>query len=131
MIVGFTGTRKGMSEKQIKLVTEFLKKEGSKISKILHGGCIGADMDFHNLCKEYKREVYPGHSTYNKKDNSFKGDYEDADIIHQSKPYLERNKDIVDNCDILIATPLINSSKGGTWYTINYAEKNNKLTIIL
>jgi len=33
---------------------------------------------------------------------------------------------MVDRCDILIATPFSSSRKGGTWYTIEYADKNNK-----
>lgn len=128
MRIGFTGTRSGMSDLQKQSVIDFIKSK--VITKIIHGGCIGADMDFHYICKDYYREVYPGHFKNNPNDRTLQGNYLDADLIHESQSHFKRNRDIVDNCDILIATPYNNNGKGGTWYTINYAKKIGKPIII-
>jgi len=135
MIIGFTGTRSGMSERQ----KDFLKRlieQLQPITKVLHGGCIGADMEFHEICKDYTREVYPGHSSSNPLDLSNRGDYKDADVIHSSQTHFKRNRDIVDSSDILIGAPYSDIKTGGTWYTIKYATKlwlaggSNKIIIL-
>ena len=145
MIVGFTGTRSGMSEaqdKEIRLLLVTALSQAKLINDIdvitgLHGGCVGADMDFHNLMVEEKErftiEVYPGHSSGNPSNLKFRGSYEDeADIIHESQTHFKRNRDIVDKCDVLIATPYTDhETGGGTWYTINYARKIGKKVIVL
>lgn len=133
MIIGFTGTRSGMSDKQKKEVIEYLKyiEDNQSITSTLHGGCVGADIDFHHICEKFHREVYPGHSAKTPENLSHRGKYPDADIIHPSQTHFKRNRDIVDRCDILIATPYNNIQRGGTWYTINYAEKLDKPTLIL
>ena len=54
-------------------------------------------------------------------DKALKG----KNIVYDKKPYLERNKKIVNCCDILIAAPKqINEVlRSGTWSTIRYAKK--------
>ena len=49
------------------------------------------------------------------------------------KDYLDRNHDIVDQTDLLIATPKENTEvlRSGTWATIRYAKKINKPTWII
>ncbi len=51
MKVGFTGTRKGMTEFQKtevrRLLTEYMHGRDMEAH---HGDCIGADTDFHNIC---------------------------------------------------------------------------------
>lgn len=55
------------------------------------------------------------------------------DEEREEKPPLIRNKDIVNESDILIAAP--NSFKellgSGTWATVRYARKNNKKIYII
>lgn len=131
MKIGFTGTRSGMSSKQVREVVDKIIEIGTlNIKKVIHGGCIGADMDFHAMFTSKKIEVYPGHSSKNIKDKSLQGEFGDANIIHESQTHFKRNRDIVDNCDILFATPYNNIQRGGTWYTINYARKIGKEVII-
>ena len=132
MIIGFTGTRSGMSSKQKEEVAKLLDSHDMINTTVLHGGCIGADIDFHELCEGMTREVYPGHSANAPNDLKYRGEYKDADVIHSSQTHFKRNRDIVDRCDILIATPYNDdSSKGGTWYTIKYAQILNKQVIII
>jgi predicted Rossmann fold nucleotide-binding protein DprA/Smf involved in DNA uptake len=51
-----------------------------------------------------------------------------SDNYTQPKSYLERNKDIVNSCEQLIACPLTQEEelRSGTWATIRYARKTNK-----
>lgn len=129
MIIGFTGTRLGMSRRQKEGVIAFL--DGCKeIKKVLHGGCLGSDMEFHKICLPHVTEVFPGHPKGDPEDTSMWGDFHDATLIHEPRPYFERNRAIVDNCDVLLATPHSNVKRGGTWYTINYAKKQD-ITIII
>jgi len=130
LIIGFTGTRSGMSDKQKKEVAAELEELGCNdpdvLYTILHGGCIGADIDFHDMCSLARKEVFPGHSAKDPSDMKHRGEYPRADVIHDSQTHFKRNRDIVDRCDILIATPYNDNQEGGTWYTINYALKKGK-----
>ena len=53
--------------------------------------------------------------------------------MYAEKRYLERNRDIVDACDILIACPrtLKEELRSGTWATVRYARKVGKPVAIL
>jgi len=67
-----------------------------------------------------------------------------CDILYPEKYFFDRNKDIVNVSDILLATPdtkqqsnkgVVNGSpavtKGGTWWTINYARRMKKHNIVI
>ncbi len=41
----------------------------------------------------------------------------------------ERNRRMVDNCDVLLA--YLESERGGTFYTVNYAKKKGKRIVFL
>lgn len=129
MRIGFTGTMEGMSQNQKNGIKAFLDSQ-KVIDKILHGGCIGADMDFHKMCEAHFTEVFPGHPWRDPLNTETWGDFEDASLIHEPQQYHKRNRDIVDNSDIILATPYNNIRKGGTWYTIGYAKKHKKTLII-
>lgn len=49
-------------------------------------------------------------------------------INHEEKPFIKRNHDIVDACDVLIACPETNKEvqRSGTGATIRYARKQGK-----
>jgi len=48
-----------------------------------------------------------------------------------AKPYHDRNRDIVDACDVLIATPDGPQRRhSGTWYTIDYARANRVAVVV-
>ena len=47
------------------------------------------------------------------------------------KSFFARNRDIVDETDIWIATPATKKEMGGTWYTINYSHKQKKHRVIV
>lgn len=117
MIIGFTGTQEGMSKQQIIKVGGLLVKLGAKEAR--HGDCIGADSDFHEICKAMNIKTYIHPPT-----NSSKRAFCVGDFKYEPKPYLERNKDIVRGSQVLIATPKSEEElRSGTWSTIRYARK--------
>lgn len=130
IIIGFTGTRNGLNEEQIKQIKLILDKYDN--ITVRHGDCIGADTDFHNLCLEYKNkknikiQIHPPNDPKLRK-------YNKADILMLEKPYLERNLDIIIGCNFLIGCPFDKNNekiRSGTWYTIRQARKRNIKTYI-
>jgi hypothetical protein len=47
MILGFTGTRRGLTEVQIRWLQDLFER--LRIDEGHHGACVGADLEFHKL----------------------------------------------------------------------------------
>ncbi len=129
MIVGFTGTRNGMTEAQQR--TFLHQMNNLKPERFLFGDCVGSDyiaslIAFH--CGIPERVSHP---PINKSLRAFS---KYATLVMPEKEYLARNRDIVDSADLLIATVLQftdHPRSGGTWYTIRYAiKKGVPVTVI-
>ncbi len=122
MILGFTGTRSGMREAQRKRVERIIDELSPSLA--VHGDCLGADSQFHTLCRDRRIpiEIYPC-NLHNQRAYS-----EYARHIHPPKDPIVRNHDIVDCCDVLLATPRGSREviRSGTWATIRYATKRGK-----
>jgi len=124
--IGFTGNRYGLNEEQRNQIINLLDKYDNMI--ILHGDCIGSDTDFHNLCINYRNlksskkiiiHIYPP-------DKSTLRGFNKGDLIMDMKPYLDRNMDIINNSDLLVACPFDKNKeelRSGTWSTIRQARK--------
>lgn len=142
MKIGFTGTRNGMTGKQmamaLRVFSDCYNKSG--VQEFHHGDCIGADEEMHFAVDLYdgairnglKIAIHPGHSHLGPKDVTHRA-FCKGDIAYDSKSYFERNRDIVNATDLLIATPRTKlfSTRGGTVYTINYAKDQGKPYIII
>lgn len=130
LIVSFTGTRFGMSPYQQESLLDYLTANAPIVLKVLHGGCIGADQEFHSFCISLgiPIEIYPGYSKKSPEDLTYRAVCLGAQKVHEPLPHLERNRLLVDLADIVIACPLSEERKGGTWYTYNYAHKKKKHT---
>ena len=130
--IGFTGTQKGMTfdQKNNFLVTLKELNEDRHLEEFHHGDCIGADKDAHQLVETYFPHVM---IHIHPPENGVKRAFCKGGFNHPERPYLERNKNIVDFTDILIAVPDGESEKmrSGTWSTIRYAKKLNKNTMII
>jgi hypothetical protein len=122
-ILGFTGTQVGMSHDQLMLFADFIVHV--KPTQFRHGDCIGADKQAHDIVRAILPDcdiiIHP----------PIKGDkraFCNGDAILAPREYLDRNHDIVDCCDILIATPKRNMEelRSGTWATVRYAVKSHK-----
>lgn len=124
-VIGFTGTRNGMTAKQKKVVAEIIKMKSPIF--VVHGDCEGADTDFHNICLPlFPIRIRPcNHKSRAWNDGA-------SDIMNVKSP-LERNKDIVRDSNLLVATPPTSEEikRSGTWHTIRHARKMNVPRIIV
>lgn len=122
MIIGFTGSQKGMIVEQCDALIELLTL--LKPSEAHHGDCIGADAIFHEICLALKIPIV----LHPPIDESKRAFCEDAWITHPAKEYLVRNHDIVNTVDLMFAVPNTREEKqrSGTWATYRYATKINK-----
>lgn len=130
--VGFTGTRNGMTDAQKNTVQLRLIELSANPAEIEahHGDCIGADADFHAICRELgvgKIVAHPGHVSRELRA------FTDADEVRDPKPPLDRNSDIVFECLVMIATPTesVEQQRSGTWSTIRKARRSaRRLTVV-
>jgi hypothetical protein len=117
--IGFTGTQQGMTSAQRYSVEELLQKLGG--NEFHHGDCIGADAQAHGIAYRigYRIHIHPP-VVSTKRAYCFH-----YDLMYTLKPYLDRNHDIVDACQVLVATPkeFDEQLRSGTWATIRYARK--------
>ena len=128
MIIGLTGTHIKITDKQKERLIKLF--DTYKPTEVHHGGCICADEYCHKIAKFMKDCRIIVHPPINKK-GVF--DYSDGNEILPEKEYIERNHDVVDTCDLLIAMPNteLEVVRSGTWATIRYARKLKKVIVIL
>lgn len=128
--VGFTGTRYGMSRLQRDTVGDLLCEIRlmHKCSEFHHGCCVGADTESAMLARELGYTLI-GHPASNT--GPLRAAFRST-IEHLPINSLKRNKIIVDSVLLMIAAPLSTENRrGGTWYTIHYALKVQRPTIIV
>jgi hypothetical protein len=127
VIVGFTGTRAGMTAAQLDSVRHVLAEfTGPNVTLMgHHGDCIGADAQFHALLKEINATIVvhppddPKHRAYCNGGLS---------VVMPARPYLQRNRSIANASSILLAAPKETEEPApgrgqGTWSTVRYARK--------
>jgi hypothetical protein len=118
MDLGFTGTRRGMTERQSITLRGLLYHLNAENNDDVfhHGGAIGADTEAATLAKQYEWQL-----------EEHLPEDEGAEFL------LARNCEIVEACDLLIAAPasLKEVRRSGTWYTIRFARRVEKSVIIL
>lgn len=128
MKLAFTGTRNSMTRQQLELLAGALVH--LQPSEFHHGDCTGADAQAHGLVRKLLPQcrivVHP--STLSMQRAFCKGD--DLRLI---RPPLERNLRMVLECDKVLAAPATKFEvlRSGTWATVRYARKHNKLEAIL
>lgn len=122
---GLTATRHGMSGEQKSALRIFLA--GSR-GAFHHGLCIGGDAHGHQIARDLGYWII-GHPPTNP---VLRADLE-CDELRPEKPYLVRNKDIVDETIALIAVPSEPEPqpRGGTWSTFRYARKIGRPTVLI
>lgn len=119
--IGFSGTRDGMTaiqKNKVSLLLAACYNPGS--IKGHHGDCVGADAEFHVICRElgFKTVI---HLPVDEDLRAFCT----ADEYRDPLTYLKRNRCIVAECRIMMAAPptMEELPRGGTWYTIRYTRK--------
>ncbi len=133
--IGFTGTRKGMTEKQ-RLQMEGLLREYQEdigVELAVHGDCVGADEDFDRLCRGLgiERGIRPCMF----ENMRARCDEFGARSLAGPKHPMARNREIVAQANVMFACPPNSEpiKKGsGTWSTIGFSKKARRhLYIVL
>lgn len=126
MKLGTTGSRFGTTEEQERMFVELISN--MTIEEFHFGNCIGWDTIAYDIFKIFKPTIKTiSHPPINKAYYKPNGD-----VTRKPKEYLERNKDIVNESDIIIACPITKEkNRSGTWHTIRYAKNQNKIVVII
>lgn len=126
-IVGFTGTRKGMTDAQANAVRVILSE--LKPKQVHHGDAVGADAQFHGINAALGIAIVvhpPLNVTWQA---HLKGR-----ITHTPQPYHVRNKAILDASDVVIAAPGITREVvrgSGVWCMIRHCRTRHIPLVII
>lgn len=126
MIVGFTGTQRGMTPIQRVHFTAALIALETDVPNVLHeGDCLGADADAALIGRELGWQIVSHPPLLAVKRAFFPADKE-----LPKKDYISRNHDIVNAVTCMLATPgeMNEQLRSGTWATIRYFKKAKHLT---
>lgn len=128
MNIGFTGTRHGLTWAQRGRLIHLLRYSFNPPGVFHHGDCVGADAMAHDLARRAGYQIVR-HPSLNPKHRAFCNE----GVQRKLKRYLDRNHDIVDESDILIACPYQAKEvmRSGTWATVRYARKKGKPVILM
>ena len=134
--IGFTGTQHGITNEQRYALNVYLKVAVNSNFEVEfhHGDCIGADKQFHELLESLKvPHIVNQKIIIHPPIKNIKRAFCKSDFILEPKDYLDRNKDIVNASEILIATPkeFEEQLRSGTWSTIRYCTKQKKQAFII
>lgn len=124
--VGFTGTRHGLTVPQLLTIGDVLAILAG--GWLHHGDCLGADREVHKIAETLGIKTHT-HPPASKKWRAYCA----SNASDQPRAYIDRNHDIVDAVDELIAAPaeMEEVVRSGTWATIRYARKKRKRVTIV
>jgi hypothetical protein len=134
MIVGFTGTKHGMTESQKAGLRAHLERLNPQL--FVHGACVGADDEADEIANELRipRFVYPAKPGFRRvsDDKLHSRILSPVTIMAPSRPLI-RNRIIAEACFVLIAAPRQKAEviRSGTWHTIRRARSRGKIVEIL
>lgn len=120
--LGFTGTRHGMTGAQLDAVTGLVDQMAGLGPIVAHHGmCIGADAEFHAVCRRWTDARIVGHPGPN--DDLARRAQVEVDEQRPGKPHHARNRDIVTESWLVIGAPreMAENRFGGTWGTVRTA----------
>lgn len=125
--IGSTGSRFGATPEQFVKARLILVAEWRAGATFHHGRCRGADEQMHHAARSLGY-VIEQHPPQNRAMEDITCDVAPGEIIHSRRPYLDRDRDIVDACSQLIVIPQYpeddaRSKRSGTWYTARYARQ--------
>jgi hypothetical protein len=128
--VGFTGTHRGASEQQLADARAKLKVlKAAGFDEFHHGWCIGADEQVAAIAKEegFRVVAHPGLAG-DPKNLLFRSEFAGNDEVREAKPFIKRDHDIVDETEVMLATPVSREEhvRSGTWTTVRYAKKKGR-----
>lgn len=140
--LGFTGTQTELTDWQKVMLQRMLHDYRSRgFTHLHHGDCISADATAHRLAIEARFQIVV-HPPENNKKRAYAWVAGERATTLDPKPYLERNRDIVDACELLLACPKEGEAdhylqtgespqRSGTWATVRYAVKMQKQVVFV
>lgn len=134
IVVGFTGTRSGMTDTQAASVRQILHVLGDaspdKKLECRHGDCVGADAQFHASALSIGARVVV-HPPLDPSDQAHCVDYF---ARRPPLPNMKRNREIVLASEFVIAAPYadkpVGKHPGGTWRTVDIARKERRSLVV-
>ena len=126
--VGFTGTRQLLTEAQYHALWAVLVYLDPACCH--HGDCVGADSYFHDLVVALDRNLI----IHPPEDPIFRAYCSTGHrIMYPTATYLERNRNIVDESDQMIACPnsFHEEKRSGTWSTVRYARRLGRIIYVV
>lgn len=124
MIVGSTGTKRGMTDAQWSTLGDLVAAQQTgplenRISYWHHGDCVGADAQCHVLALQHKIPVH----LHPMEPDHFRAYCRGALFTNFPKDPLKRNVDIARVIDKLFVTPkeFSNVTRSGTWHAVRKA----------
>jgi hypothetical protein len=131
MIWGQTGTRDGATRLQLASVGWLWSRY--PIDDLHDGDARGVDAQLSGLAKVFGVPHVTMHPPINPKNRAFCGISDDPDetLVLPPKEYFERDRDVVNAAEVMVACPKQNwenedrRMRGGTWYTIYFTRKQH------
>lgn len=125
MIVGVTGSRYARPDHVVRRLLDLLTEWGA--TELHHGDCVGWDAQAHDVAVLMGIRTVAHPPTDERRRAWCR-----ADTILPPRPYLERNRDIVDCVHLLVAAPEGPATlRSGTWSTVRYAEKIKRRGLVI
>lgn len=134
----FTGTQRGLTHAQYLALDNVIRDEilMSAVS-IAHGGCLGADIEFHELLLQFRlgpqTTVYPSNIPKKSAFDNLQGVDKYGVTIREPRDPLERNRYMIHRCDRLLACPgeMEEVVRSGTWATVRHARRcHRRITFV-
>jgi len=134
--LAFTGTRAGLKPMQFAKLTHVLQAVTTSQGEVEwhDGDCIGADKEAHDIIMQIKRDWATRTPTRTLRMIGHPGNMDSFragsvfDELRDPKDNIERNHDMVDESEVLVACPagMDEERRSGTWSTIRYAQSKIK-----
>lgn len=127
MKIGFTGTRKSMTQEQHDTLKDLIAS--LRPEEFHHGDCVGADTEAADIAfwADVKVIAHPP------EDPKLRAYNDKASYCHPELPYLRRNQAIVESGDHMFAAPygIREELRSGTWQAIRFARAECKPVTIV
>jgi len=127
--VSVTGTRVGATEAQLAALHKVLSEQFAPGAIFRHGDCVGVDSQAAQMAYTigYRVIAHPGPD-----DSHFRANAPSHEVL-PCQAFFARNRAMVDAADVLVVVPVSDcwQSRGGTWYTHDYAVKKKRPVIVI
>jgi hypothetical protein len=135
--IGVSGTREKMPIAQLHVVYYLLLAAvNDGATEFHHGACYGLDAFVHHHMSRQDVTIFVHPPTIKRLSAESELARTDRVVFLKAKSYADRNQDIVDGCEKLIAAPLYpeddsRSARSGTWMTVRKARAAGRLVVIV